>query len=58
MRTPVLLLFGIASRAEAELAQSLGVQGFIARPFALAELVRRVAEVPRQPVFAPPPKWA
>jgi two-component system OmpR family response regulator len=50
--TPVLLLSGIASRAEAELARSLGAQGVIAKPFTPTDLLRRVAEALRRPAGA------
>jgi len=52
--TPVLLLSGIASSAGAEEARSLGAQGVIAKPFALASLVRRVASELRRPAVAVP----
>jgi DNA-binding response OmpR family regulator len=54
--TPVLLLSGIASAAGTELARSLGAQGVIAKPFALAGLVRRVASELRRPALAVPAK--
>jgi DNA-binding response OmpR family regulator len=50
--TPVLLLSGIASPDGAELARSLGAQGIIAKPFSLADLVRRVANELRRPAVA------
>ena len=51
-RTPVLLLSGIAGRAEAEFARSLGAQGVIGKPFAPAELLQRVAQALPRPVPA------
>ncbi len=50
--TPVLLLSGIASPAGAELARSLGAQGLVPKPFAPADLIRRVANELRRHAVA------
>jgi len=51
--TPVLLLSGLTSELEEGQARSLGAQGVIGKPFAPAELLRRVAEALRRPIPAP-----
>ncbi len=52
--TPVILLTGFVQEAEREAGEQAGAEGFIAKPFSPAALLKRIDEtVRRQPAATP-----